>query len=146
MHTLARKRDGRKHKREQLPSGELFTSVVQALEGINALVQRPELAAAIGDAGQVMAEVKTALSQIRPDLAAAAADMRSAMAEIASAARKVDIEIAPLSQEAQRTLRQVRESASRVDESLNRALTRAGPLSGELTDAADSFERMTKPP
>src|SRR3546814_17371301 len=92
------------HKLEQLPIDELVTSAVQALEGINALVQRPELAAAIGDAGQVMAEVKTALSQIRPDLAAAAADMRSDMAEIESAARKVDIEIATLSQDTTRVM------------------------------------------
>src|SRR3546814_18579479 len=84
------------HKLEQLPIDELVTSAVQALEGINALVQRPELAAALGDAGQVMAGVKTALSQIRPHLAGAAAAMRSALAEHASGARKGEMEVAPI--------------------------------------------------
>jgi paraquat-inducible protein B len=143
--TVPSKMEELTRKLEQLPLDDLVSSGMQALEGINRLVQRPELAAAIGDAGQILAELRRTLTQIRPDLTAAAADMRAAMAEIASAAKKVGVEIAPVSQEAQRMLRQVRESVSRVETSLNAALTRAGPMFVEVGQAADSLEKLTTP-
>jgi paraquat-inducible protein B len=132
-------------KLEQLPLEELISSGVDALQGIKTLVERPELASAIGDAGQMMVELKTVISRIGPDVAAAAGDMRIAMAEIASAAGKADQQIVPLSQEAQGALRQVRESVTKLEVALNSTLARAGPMLTEIAQAADSVEKLTTP-
>lgn len=137
-------------KLEDLPLEEMVNKIVRSVDGIEALINSPELRGSLGSMEKALQELAELARNINSQVGPLASSLQETIREYGKLAKNTDVHVARTSAAAQETVRELGQAASAVQKSLDalsssleRTLESTRGAMNQAQETLASAERIT---
>jgi paraquat-inducible protein B len=124
-------------KVEKIPIDEIFQKILSAVEGIDKVVNSPEITATLRSVSQASDETKNLIKDVRGEIRPLGASLQETVKEVGKVAQNVNGQIEPVASNLNRTVEEVKRVVQNVD-------ARIEPLASNLTSTVEEIRRLVQ--
>jgi len=128
---------------EQIPLDQLVQKVVTTLDGLENLVNSPELGRSVKTLNQTLQAIQTLTGKVDSQLTRLVGDVSTTMASVATLAEHLDAEVVPVSRELRNTLAVARGAFDQAESALAGLDSTLAPQAPERAALRQALQELT---
>jgi ABC-type transporter Mla subunit MlaD len=127
---------------QQIPLDQLVQKVMMTMDGIEKLVNSPELGSSIRSLDQVLREVRSLAKGVNAEMGRLAGNVSTTMGTVDTLARHLDAQVVPVSQNLQGTLQVARGAFARAESALQGLDSTLAPQAPERAALRQALQEL----